>query len=54
MAAALHLLQQCPPPLPAGPGGARRIYREESLLLLALLRTWCALQLRQIVEKEVG
>jgi hypothetical protein len=31
--------QQCPPPLPAGPGGAPRIYREESLLLLALLRT---------------
>ena len=27
--------QQCPPPLPAGPGGAPRIYREESLLLLA-------------------
>src|SRR5262249_26353291 len=25
--------------LPAGPGGAPRIYREESLLLLALLRT---------------
>jgi transposase len=31
--------QQCPPPLPAGPGGAPRRYREESLLLLALLRT---------------
>jgi transposase len=37
---AVHLAQrQCPPPLPAGPGGAPRIYREESLLLLALLRT---------------
>src|SRR5258706_1852753 len=37
---AIHLAQrQCPPPLPAGPGGAPRIYREESLLLLALLRT---------------
>ena len=31
--------RQCPPPLPAGPGGAPRIYSEESLLLLALLRT---------------
>jgi len=30
---------RCPPPLPAGPGGAPRIYDEESLLLLALLRT---------------
>src|SRR2546429_7387386 len=30
---------RCPPPLPAGPGGARRLYREESLLLIALLRT---------------
>jgi hypothetical protein len=31
--------QRCPPPLPVGPGGAPRIYSEESLLLLALLRT---------------
>src|SRR2546430_7367196 len=30
---------RCPPPLPAGPGGAPRTYREESLLLIALLRT---------------
>src|SRR5262249_58726705 len=30
--------RQCPPPLPAGRGGAPRIYSEESLLLLALLR----------------
>jgi hypothetical protein len=30
---------RCPPPLPAGPGGAPRIYCEESLLLIALLRT---------------
>jgi hypothetical protein len=37
---AVHLAQrQCPPPLPAGPGGAPRLYREESLLLLAVLRT---------------
>ena len=37
---AVHLAhEQCPPPLPAGLGGAPRIYSEESLLLLALLRT---------------
>ena len=46
----LHLLALCrlavqdaqrrwPPPLPKGPGGARRAYSEESLLLIALLRT---------------
>ena len=46
----LHLLQlcrlavrlahrRCPPPLPAGPGGRPRTYSEESLLLLALLRS---------------
>jgi hypothetical protein len=29
----------CPPPLPAGPGGRPRSYTEESLALLALLRT---------------
>ena len=29
--------QRCPPPLPAGPGGAPRTYREESLLLIAHL-----------------
>ncbi len=29
----------CPPPLPAGPGGAPRRYSAESLLLIALLRT---------------
>jgi len=31
--------RRCPPPLPAGPGGAPRVYSEESLLLIALLRT---------------
>jgi transposase len=37
---AVRLAQhRCPPPLPAGPGGAPRIYSEESLLLIALLRT---------------
>ncbi len=30
---------RCPPPLPAGPGGAPRTYSDESLLLIALLRT---------------
>jgi hypothetical protein len=36
---------QCPPPLPAGPGGAPRVYTEETLLLLALLRTLWRLSL---------
>src|SRR6266516_581665 len=31
--------RRCPPPLPAGPGGAPRTYREECLLLISLLRT---------------
>src|SRR5690348_1230719 len=31
--------RRCPLPLPAGPGGAPRIYSEESLLLISLLRT---------------
>ena len=31
--------RRCPPPLPTGPGGAPRTYREESLLLISLLRT---------------
>src|SRR3954466_3760249 len=31
--------RRCPPPLPAGPGGRPRTYAEESLLLIALLRT---------------
>ncbi len=31
--------RRCPPPLPAGPGGRPRTYSEESLLLIALLRT---------------
>src|SRR5436190_12533139 len=30
--------RRCPAPLPAGPGGAPRTYREESLLLISLLR----------------
>jgi hypothetical protein len=37
---AVQLSQRhCPPPLPKGPGGAPRRYSEESLLLIALLRT---------------
>jgi len=31
--------RRCPPPLPAGPGGAPRTYNEASLLLIGLLRT---------------
>jgi transposase len=31
--------RRCPPPLPAGPGGAPRTYSEASLLLIGLLRT---------------
>jgi hypothetical protein len=40
--------RQCPPPLPAGPGGAPRIYSEESLLLLALLRTLWRLSSQEV------
>src|SRR5436853_4905598 len=31
--------RRCPPPLSTGPGGSPRTYSEESLLLIALLRT---------------
>src|SRR5229473_6027336 len=31
--------RRCPPPLPKGAGGRPRTYHEESLLLIALLRT---------------
>src|SRR3989441_11705521 len=37
--AVLMAHRRCPPPLPAGPGGAPRTYSEESLLLIGLLRT---------------
>jgi transposase len=40
--------QQCPPPLRAGRGGAPRIYTEESLLLLALLRTLWRLSYQEV------
>src|SRR5258707_3338018 len=37
---AVHVAhRRCPPPLPAGPGGAPRTYPEESLLLISPLRT---------------
>lgn len=46
---AVHLAQQrCPPPLPAGPGGAPRRYSEASLLLLALLRTLWRLSYQEV------
>jgi hypothetical protein len=46
---AVHLARQrCPQPLPAGPGGAPRIYRDESLLLLALLRTLWRLSYQEL------
>jgi hypothetical protein len=46
---AVHLAHQhCPPPLPTGPGGAPRLYAEESLLLLALLRTLWRLTYQEV------
>src|SRR5260370_16116095 len=46
---AVHLAQQrCPPPLPAGSGRAPRVYRDESLLLLALLRTLWRLSYQEL------
>src|SRR5260370_34182150 len=44
---AVHLAhRQCPPPLPAGPGGAPRVYTEETLCLLAQLRPLVRLSYR--------
>lgn len=40
--------RRCPPPLPAGPGGAPCTYRDESLLLIALLRTLWRLSYRDM------
>jgi hypothetical protein len=46
---AVRLAQrQCPPPLPAGPGGAPRVYTAEALLLLALLRTLWRLSYQEL------
>jgi hypothetical protein len=42
--------QRCPPPLPKGPGGAPRRYSEESLLLVALLRTLWRLSYQDMNE----
>ena len=42
--------QRCPPPLPAGPGGSPRTYREESLLLIALLRTLWRLSYQEVYD----
>src|SRR5713101_7856632 len=42
--------QQCPPPLPAGAGGAPRVYTEASLLLLALLRTLWRLSYQEVYD----
>src|SRR6516162_5764182 len=41
---------RCPPPLPSGPGGRPRLYREESLLLLALLRTLWQLSYQDLYD----
>ena len=43
-----HAQRRCPPPLPAGPGGAPRRYSAESLLLLAFLRTLWHLSPREM------
>lgn len=40
--------RRCPPPLPAGPGGAPRTYNEESLLLIGLLRTLWRLSYQEV------
>ena len=40
--------RRCPPPLPKGPGGKPRTYPEESLLLIALLRTLWRLSYRDM------
>jgi hypothetical protein len=46
---AVHMAQRhCPPPLPASPGGAPRIYSEDSLLLLAPLRTLWRLSYQEV------
>jgi DDE family transposase len=42
--------RRCPPPLPKGPGGAPRIYREESLLLIALLKTLWRLTYQDVYD----
>jgi hypothetical protein len=52
---AVQLAQRhCPPPLPAGPGGAPRVYAEASLVLLALLRTLWRLSYRETHDWQVA
>ncbi len=40
--------RRCPPPLPKGAGGRPRTYREESLLLIALLKTLWRLSYQEV------
>jgi len=42
--------RRCPPPLPKGAGGRPRTYREESLLLIALLKTLWRLSYQDVHE----
>jgi hypothetical protein len=42
--------RKCPPPLSKGPGGCPRAYSEESLLLIALLRTLWRLSYQDLHE----
>jgi len=42
--------RRCPPPLAAGPGGTPRRYSDESLLLIALLRTLWRLSPRAMTD----
>jgi transposase len=42
--------RKCPPPLPKGPGGAPRRYREESVLLVALLRVLWRLSYQDMTD----
>src|SRR5712691_7715315 len=42
--------RRCPPSLPKGAGGRPRIYREESLLLIALLKTLWRLSYQDVHE----
>src|SRR5207302_1145797 len=42
--------RRCPPPLPKGAGGRPRTYREESLVLIALLKTLWRLSYQDVHE----
>lgn len=46
--------RRCPPPLPQGPGGRPRTYCEESLLLMALLRTLWRLSYQDMHDRLVA